>query len=80
MQDFNENDYADQFFGNLDQSERKYFMEVCYEKILAHPKLLIDNSAPIEVKQNSINVLIKYFEGEEEYEKCARLKKLIRKL
>jgi hypothetical protein len=52
-------------------------MEVCYQKILAYPKLLADFESPSKVKKNSINVLIKYFEGEEEYEKCAALKKLM---
>lgn len=77
MEEFDVNDFSDQFFGNLAQDERRYFMEVCYEKILAYPELLIDHVSPLSVKENSVNVLIKYFEGEEEYEKCAHLKKLI---
>jgi hypothetical protein len=52
-------------------------MEVCYKKILAYPEILVDHASPLSVKENSINVLIKYFESEEEYEKCAHLKKLI---
>jgi hypothetical protein len=77
VEEFDVNDFSNQFFGNLNQVERRHFMEVCYEKILAYPELLIDHISPLSVKENSINVLIKYFEGEEEYEKCAHLKKLI---
>jgi hypothetical protein len=74
---FDVNDFSDQFFGNLNQAERRHFMEVCYKKILAYPEILVDHASPLSVKENSINVLIKYFESEEEYEKCAHLKKLI---
>lgn len=78
MENFNVNDFSDEFFGHLGQDERRHFMEVCYQKILMYPKLLIDHSSPAQVKKNSINVLIKYFEECEEYEKCAELKKLIK--
>lgn len=77
MENFDVDDFSEQFFGNLDHSERRYFMEVCYEKILAHPELLTQHVSPLSVKENSINVLIKYFEREEEYERCAKLKRLI---
>lgn len=69
------------FLSNLTGPERKHFMEVCYYKISTYPQLLLkDEISPLEVKVNSIKVLIKYFEGEEEYEKCATLKKLMNKL
>jgi hypothetical protein len=69
------------FLSNLTGPERKHFMEVCYYKISTYPQLLLkDEISPLDVRVNSIRVLIKYFEGEEEYEKCAKLKKLMNKL
>jgi len=69
------------FLSNLTGPERKHFMEVCYYKISTYPQLLLkDEISPLDVRVNSIRVLIKYFEGEEEYEKCATLKKLMNKL
>ena len=77
MENFDVNEFSDQFFGHLGHDERRHFMEVCYQKILQHPKLLMEHTSPATVKTNSINVLIKYFESAEEYEKCAELTKLI---
>ena len=80
MKVFDKNESAD-LFGHLSGEEKKHFMEVCYYKISTYPQLLLkDDVSPHQVKVNSINVMIKYFEGEEEYEKCATLKKLVKKL
>lgn len=83
MKVFDKND--PDFLSNLTGPERKHFMEVCYYKISTHPQLLLRDEIssrefPLDVRVNSINLMIKYFEGEEEYEKCDTLKKLVKKL
>jgi hypothetical protein len=55
-------------------------MEVCYEKILKYPQVMLSSKVPIEVRINSISILIKFFEDIEEYEKCANLVKLIEEI
>jgi hypothetical protein len=77
VDNFDVNNFSDDFFGHLNEEDKRRFIEVCYQKILLYPKLLIDHDSPALVKKNSINVLIKYFEECEEYEKCAELKKII---
>lgn len=74
---FDVNDFSERFLGHLAQEEQRHFMEVCYQKILEYPDIIVESTMTNSVKTNSINVLIKYFENTEEYEKCAKLKILI---
>jgi hypothetical protein len=74
---FDVNEFSEHFFGHLDHDEQRHFIEVCYQRIITHPDIIVESPTTDKVKKNSINVLIKYFENTEEYEKCGILKKLI---
>jgi hypothetical protein len=78
--EFDARDFLDQFMSHLEHEDRKRFMEVCYEKILKYPQVMLSSKVPIEVRINSISILIKFFEDIEEYEKCANLVKLIEEI
>jgi hypothetical protein len=78
--EFDARDFLNEFMSHLEHEDRKRFMQVCYEKILRHPQVMLSNRIPAEVRVNSINILIKFFEDVEEYEKCAKLKKLIEEI
>lgn len=78
--EFDARDFLNEFMSHLEHEDRKRFMQVCYEKILRYPQVILSNRIPAEVRVNSINILIKFFEDVEEYEKCAKLKKLIEEI
>lgn len=78
--EFDARNFLDQFMSHLEHDDRKHFMQVCYEKILMYPQVMLSSKIPVEVRINSINILIKFFEDVEEYEKCAKLKKLIEEI
>ena len=65
---------------HLQHEDRKQFMQVCYEKIFLYPQFIMSSNIPAQVRINSISILIKFFEEAEEFEKCARLKKLIEEI
>jgi hypothetical protein len=77
---FDVNEFSRNFMDHLKEDEKRHFMEVCYIKVMKYPDVIIKDMSPRRVKKNSINVLIKYFEASEEYEKCASLKKFLEEL
>lgn len=80
MDGFDVNDFTQNFMDHLKEEEKRHFMEVCYIKVMKYPDVIIKDRSPSGVKRNSINVLIKYFEAVEEYEKCASLKKFLEEI
>ena len=78
--EFDAKSFLDQFMSHLQHEDRKQFMHVCYEKILLYPQFIMSSNIPAQVRINSISILIKFFEEAEEFEKCARLKKLIEEI
>lgn len=78
--EFDARNFLDQFMSHLEHEERKRFMQVCYEKILLYPQVILSDKIPARVRINSVSILIKFFEDAEEYEKCAELKKIIEEI
>ena len=60
----------------LEQTDYKQFMDLSYHVLMQQPSTIIKRADPDNTKKEGIDKLIQYFEGEEEYEKCANLQKL----
>jgi hypothetical protein len=64
----------------LRQTDYAAFMERLYEALTGEFKDVINDASPVEEKSQAIWTMIKHFEENEEFEKCAELKKLADKL
>lgn len=64
----------------LRQTDYTAFMERLYEALTGEFKGVINDTSPVEEKSQAIWTMIKHFEENEEFEKCAELKKLADKL
>lgn len=68
-----------QFFNKLAALSKEHFMELLYRALIDNKMgALQDETTPRERKIEAINILIKWFEDREEYEKCHRLKNIIK--
>ena len=61
---------------HLRQTDYDAFMNRLYEALTGEFKDVIHDSSPVEDKTQAIWTMIKHFEKNEEFEKCADLKKL----
>lgn len=61
---------------HLRQTDYSAFMNRLYEALTGEFKDVIHDSSPVEDKTQAIWTMIKHFEKNEEFEKCADLKKL----
>lgn len=64
----------------LRQTDYDAFMDRLYEALTGEFKDVINDQTPVEEKSQAIWTMIKHFEQNEEFEKCAGLKKLADKL
>ncbi len=55
---------------------RDNFMRTCYVNMVNNPEMLKSQHFDKEIQRNAIDIVIKYFEDLEEYEKCYDLKKI----
>ena len=60
----------------LRQTDYDAFMNRLYEALTGEFRDVINDSTPVEEKSQAIWTMIKHFEKNEEFEKCADLKKL----
>tara|TARA_R100000030_G_C3171882_1_gene103544 strand:+ start:20 stop:289 length:270 start_codon:yes stop_codon:yes gene_type:complete len=60
----------------LEQNNFEEYMNLTYYVIMQSPSVILKRNLPLESKIESIDKLIKYFEGTEEYERCTNLQKL----
>ena len=65
---------------HLRQTDYSAFMNRLYEALTGEFKDVIHDSSPVEDKSQAIWTMIKHFEKNEEFEKCADLKKLVDEL
>ena len=61
---------------HLRQTDYSAFMNRLYEALTGEFKDVIHDKSPVEDKTQAIWTMIKHFEENEEFEKCADLKKL----
>lgn len=61
---------------HLRQTDYSAFMNRLYEALTGEFKDVIHDKSPVEDKTQAIWTMIKHFEKNEEFEKCADLKKL----
>ena len=61
---------------NLEHSDFNQFMDLSYHVLMQSPGAVLKRGDSIEMKIESMDGLIKYFEGIEAYEKCTNLQKL----
>lgn len=67
-----------QFFNRLANLTKEHFMELLYRALIDKRMGAFENSeTPRDKKIEAINILIKWFEEREEYEKCHNLKNMI---
>ena len=76
----NESGFSDSFIRSLlltlEQTDYKQFMDLTYHVLMSSPSVIVTRPDAIENKIESIDGLLKYFEGVEEFEKCTNLQKL----
>ena len=70
------NDFIRSLLLTLEQTDHKQFMDLSYHVLMQSPGAVLKRGDSIEMKIESIDGLIKYFEGIEAYEKCTNLQKL----
>lgn len=72
-------DFDPEELTNFAGGDKDDFFRTCYAKVILNPDILLKNrDYDVEVKINSIEALIRYFEEIEEFEKCGDLKKIQR--
>lgn len=62
---------------HLRQTDYDAFMNRLYEALTGEFKDVINDSSPVNEKSQAIWTMIKHFEKNEEFEKCAELKRLV---
>lgn len=62
---------------HLRQTDYDAFMNRLYEALTGEFKDVIHDSSPVNEKSQAIWTMIKHFEKNEEFEKCAELKRLV---
>lgn len=72
---FNE-DFLKNLLLTLEHTDFDKFMDLSYHVLLQSPAAVLKRADSIESKIKSIDGLIKYFEQEEQYERCTNLQKL----
>jgi hypothetical protein len=71
---------AQDLLGELSGPYRDDFMRTCYVNMVNNPEMLKSQHFDKVVQGNAIDIVIKYFEDLEEYEKCYDLKKIKEKV
>jgi len=65
---------------HLRQTDYDAFMNRLYEALTGEFKDALYDTSPIEEKSQAVWSMIKHFEKQEEFEKCASLKKMIEEI
>lgn len=65
---------------DLSEPYKDNFMRTCYANMVKDPQMLKSQNFSMEVQCNALNIIMKYFENLEEYEKCYDLKKMKEKI
>lgn len=65
---------------DMSEPYKENFMRTCYANMVNDPLMLKSQNFNIEVQCNAIDIIMKYFENLEEYEKCYDLKKMKEKI
>jgi hypothetical protein len=65
---------------HLRQTDYDAFMNRLYEALTGEFKDALYDKSPIEEKSQAVWSMIKHFEKQEEFEKCASLKKMIEEI
>jgi len=65
---------------HLRQTDYDAFMDRLYEALTGEFKDALYDTSPIEEKSQAVWSMIKHFEKQEEFEKCASLKKIIEEI
>jgi len=65
---------------HLRQTDYDAFMDRLYEALTGEFKDALYDTSPVEEKSQAVWSMIKHFEKQEEFEKCASLKKMIEEI
>jgi len=60
----------------LEQTDYRQFMDLSYHVLMQNPSVVIKRADSDNTKREGIDKLIKFFEEQEEFEKCANLQKI----
>lgn len=69
-----------QILKELSEIDPRAFMELSYIAIMQDPEYAISLRHEKKEKMNSIGELLRFFESEERYEECAKLKKILNEI
>ena len=77
-QDFNWNSIT--YIYGMRYTSRNMMMDLVYKAIIENAHIVLKSDTSSERKIEAINHILEFFEGIEQYEKCAALKKIIDKI
>ena len=77
-EDFNWNSIT--YIYGMKYHSRNVMMDLVYKAIIENANLVLKSDTSKERKIEAINHILVFFEGIEQYEKCAKLKKIIDKI
>lgn len=60
----------------LMSSNRSAFFLALYQAMMEHPTYVILSEMPVDRKISVLNDMLSFYEGQEDYEKCANILKL----
>ena len=60
----------------LEQTDYTQYMDLSYHVLMQNPSVVIKRADSDNTKREGIDKLIKFFEEQEEFEKCANLQKI----
>ena len=75
LQNLNDPEYL-KYLAELKKTNYDKYMNLTYMAITQNPDLSIADAAPVDKKTMAIDAVIDYFESNQEYEKCGKLKAL----
>ena len=76
--DFNWNSIT--YIYGMKYTSRNVMMDLVYKAIIENANLVLNSHTSSERKREAITHILEFFEGIEQYEKCAKLKKIIDKI
>jgi len=79
MEGLNDREFIDRL-EKLRATDFDMFMNLVLLSLKTHPDFAVEDDSPIEKKVSAMKIVLKYFEEKEDYEDCAFLRDLQKKI
>lgn len=73
-------EFEDNNYKPMIEASEETLMNMVYNALINHTEDAIYNNSPIRDRMEALHNVLKYFENNEEYEKCYDIKKIIQKI